>query len=77
METRFATMAAAAELLISPLVGEMAGRPEGGAVPPTLRLSATPHPSSVFVLLLPPSLRQELKRWVAAAKDIFICWETV
>lgn len=35
------------------------------------------HPKRVFVLLLPPSLRQLLKRWVAAAKEIFICWATV
>ncbi|TPM99793.1 hypothetical protein FJ977_10470 [Mesorhizobium sp. B2-1-3A] len=60
-------------LLISPLVGEMAGRPEGGAVPPTSRQF---HPSNVRCLLVPPSLRQLLKRWVAAAKEIFICWAT-
>lgn len=69
-------MGGAPKQLIFPLGGD--GRQaRGGAVPPTFALSATAHPSSVFVLLLPPSLRQELKRWVAAAKDIFICWETV
>src|SRR3569832_407705 len=41
------------------------------------RCSQPAHPSKVFVLLLPPSLRQALKRWVAAAKEIFLCWETV
>lgn len=42
---------------------------------PTTRTA--PHPSSVGVLFLPPSLRQPLKRWLAAANEIFICWATV
>lgn len=33
------------------------------------------YPSSVF-RRAPPALRQALKRWVAAAKEIFICWAT-
>lgn len=36
-------------------------------------LPAAPHPNNVFCRLGPPILRQVLKRWVAAAKEIFIC----
>jgi len=34
------------------------------------------HPKSALCRLVPPSLRQVLKRWVAAAKEIFICCAT-
>ncbi|CDX13703.1 hypothetical protein MPLB_1300011 [Mesorhizobium sp. ORS 3324] len=37
-----------AELLISPLAGEMAGRAEGGAVPPTLGYVCHCTPQSTF-----------------------------